>query len=107
MLLSVHPKQNARDAADTQRRADSSHRPFEARQQARELPAYRCVTFVKEPVERTQYLPRDCSMDLVNSREKSFLIAGPAALRRCSRRRGFSPDVLLLGGGFHQRSPKL
>jgi len=107
VLLSVHPKQNARDAADTQRRADRRRRPFAARQQGRELPAYRCVTFVKEPVERTQYLPRDCSMDLVNSREKSFLIAGPAALRRCSRRRGFSPDVLLLGGGFHQRSPKL
>src|SRR4029079_17284868 len=72
-----------------------------------ELPAYRCVTFVKEPVERTQYLPRDCSMNLVNSREKPLLIAGSAALRRCSRRRGFSPAVLLLAGGFHQRSPKL
>ena len=82
-------------------------RPFGTCQRARELPAYRCVTFVKEPAERTQYLRRDCSMDLVNSREKLFLIVGSAALRRCSRRRGFSPDVLLLGGGFHQRSAKL
>ena len=107
MLPSVHPKQNARDAADTQRRADRRRRPFAARQQGRELPAYRCVTFVKEPVERTQYLPRDRSMDLVNFREKLFLIAGSTALRGSPQRRDFSLDVLLLGRGFDRRPSKL
>ena len=62
-----------------------------------------CVTFVKEPVERIQYLQRDRSMNLVNSREKLFLIVGSAALRGRSLRRGFSPDVLRLGRGFDRR----
>jgi hypothetical protein len=66
-----------------------------------------CVTFVKERIERIQYLQRDCSMNLVNSREKLLLIARSAALRGCSRRRGFSPDVLLLGRVFHRRPSKL
>ena len=64
------------------------------------------MTFVNELVERIQYLQRDCSMDLVNPREKLLLIAGSAALRGCPRRRGFSPDVLLLGRVFHQRPSK-
>jgi peptidoglycan/LPS O-acetylase OafA/YrhL len=42
-------------------------------------------------------------MNLVNSREKLLLIAGSAALRGRSLRRGFSPDVLLLGRGFDRR----
>jgi hypothetical protein len=36
-------------------------------------------------------------MDLMNSREELFFIAGPAALRRRSQRRRFSFDVLVLG----------
>jgi len=65
-----------------------------------------CVTFVKELVERIQYLQRDCSMDLVNSREELLLIAGSAALRGGSQRRCFSPDVLVLGLVFNQRSAR-
>ena len=60
-----------------------------------------CVTFVKELVERTQYLERDYFMNAMNSREKLFLIAGSTALRGCSQRRRFSPDVLVLGLVFN------
>ena len=41
------------------------------------------MTFVKELVERTQYLKRDYFMNAMNSREKLFLIAGSTALRGC------------------------
>ena len=55
------------------------------------------MTFVKELVERIQYLQRDYFMNAMNSREKLFLIAGSTALRGCSQRRRFSPDVLVVG----------
>ena len=65
-----------------------------------------CVTFVKELVERIQYLQRDYFMNAMNSGEKLFLIAGSTALRGGSQRRRFSPDVLVLGLVFNWRSAR-